>query len=63
MLDGQGLANAGLTEFFGIGLCQPAPHGRLAQPHIPAHLTDIEPLDADHLNDLQLEARVKDSPG
>ena len=52
-----------LTELFGTGLCQPTPHSRLAQSHVPAHLADMEPLDADHLNDLQLEARVKDSSG
>jgi hypothetical protein len=61
MLGGQGLAYSRLTELFGIGQCQPVPHSRLAQSHVPAHLADIEPLDADHQNDLQLEAGVKDS--
>ena len=32
-----------------------------AQPHVPTDLAHAQPLRSDHLNNLQLKARVKDS--
>jgi hypothetical protein len=60
LLSGQRLADARLTQLFSIELCQPASDGRLSQLHVSADLAHAQALRSDHLNDLQLEARVKD---
>ena len=47
---------------FRIELHQPASDRCLAQLQVPADLDNAQVLRPDHLNNLQLEARVKDSP-
>lgn len=59
----QGFANAALPQLFGLELKQPAPDGGGAQAHIFTDLTDAQALNFDHLDDLQLEAGVKESFG
>jgi hypothetical protein len=50
-----------LAELFGINLGEPAFHRRLADLHVPADLTNAQPLGPDYFNNLPLNARVEDS--
>jgi hypothetical protein len=61
LLGCQWFANTWLSKLLGIELGKPASDSRFAQFHVPADFADAEVLMADHLNDLQLEAGVKDS--
>ena len=63
MLCGEGFADAVLTQLLRFKLRDPAPDGALTNFHILADLADTESLDFDHLCDLELEVRVKDSSG
>ena len=63
MLRCEGFADATLPQLVRFKLRDPAPDGALTQLHIFADLADTESLDFDHLCDLELEARVKDSSG
>ena len=62
LLNSQRLINDGLPQLIGINLDQTASHRRLAKIHVPADLPDDQAFGPDHFNDLQLEARVKNSP-
>jgi hypothetical protein len=61
MFGGQWLADTGSTNLLGIDLRQPASHRRLAQLHVSEDLTNTQALGPDHVNDWQLEVRVKDA--
>ena len=63
MLRCEGFADAALAQLLRFKLRDPAPDSALTNFHILADLADTESLDFDHLCDLELEARVKDSSG
>ena len=63
MLHGQRLASAALALLLRFKLTDPAPDGAFTKPHVFTDLADAQALGFDHLCDLKLEARVKDSSG
>ena len=63
VLRGEGLAYSVLPQLFRFKLCDPAPDSALTNLHIFADLANTQALDFDHLSNLELEARVKDSSG
>ncbi|UUZ62778.1 hypothetical protein LP417_23225 [Polaromonas sp. P1-6] len=58
-----GFANATLARLLGFKLSEPAPDGAFTQIHVLADLADAQSLSFDHLNHLELEARIKGSSG
>ena len=63
MLHCERFAYAALAQLLRFKLRDPAPHGALSYLHIFADLANTQALDFDHLSNLELEARVKDSSG
>ena len=61
LLSGQRLADGRMTKLLSFDLRQPPSHRNLSDLHVSADLHNAQALPADHLNDLQLEACVKDS--
>jgi hypothetical protein len=58
----QRLSNTWQARLLGFKLSYPTPYRRFAKLHVFADMTNAEALLLDHLNDLELEARVEGSP-
>ena len=63
VLGGEGLANIRQTGLLGFKLAEPAPDNTFYEAHVFADLPHTQALGLDHLNDLELEARVNASSG